>query len=450
MINQLVAAIPDVYVGVDGVIRIIFDIEAGQFESLYLAEQLLLEDMFVSTASYQALVRYGEQYGLPMFQGTPSEGTLMFSGEDGAFIPTGTLAAYDPGNGLDPIYFQTIADATLPALGEPDAPSAAPVDGGGNLTGAYEYIVVFTGAQGDTLPGEPSEIVTVNAGHIDLGIPQGGPGTSGRKVYRARNGDGNYRMVISLAENTTTAWQDNVADATIVNAPTPPTVDTAHRITVQSQAQEVGVEGNVVVGSITTISDGPGELTDVSNPIAFTGGSDPEDSEMYRARLLDFIRNPQTGSVSDIQAWTLNVPGVSSATVLENTPSAGHVTVQITGPDGGVASPELIGQVQAELDALDYANITVHVSSYTALPTTVTVNVTEAAGYTLAAVTPSVQAAVSNYINGLAVAETMKISGIIDAVWGLAGVDDVVVTSPATNQTTPAGQKRTASTITVT
>jgi len=31
MLSQLVGAIPDVYTGEDGVIRIIFDIESGQF-----------------------------------------------------------------------------------------------------------------------------------------------------------------------------------------------------------------------------------------------------------------------------------------------------------------------------------------------------------------------------------------------------------------------------------
>src|SRR4029077_17583240 len=72
MITQLLAGIPDAYVGEDGVIRIIYEIESGQLQNLYLACQLLLEGMFVTTASYQALQRHGQQYGLPMMMGTPS------------------------------------------------------------------------------------------------------------------------------------------------------------------------------------------------------------------------------------------------------------------------------------------------------------------------------------------------------------------------------------------
>jgi uncharacterized phage protein gp47/JayE len=450
MISQLIAGIPDAYVGADGVIRLIFDIEAGQFESLYLAEQLLLEDMFVSTASYQALVRYGEQYGLPIFQGAQSTGVLLFSGEDGAFIPQGTLAAHDPGNGLDPVYFQTDYDVSIPAPGDPVPPITA-VGTATGLTGGYEYVVTFTTAQGETLPSDQSIILTVNNQKINLtNIPIGGPLTTGRRIYRDKNGAGNYRLVTALTNNTTTIFTDSVTDAAIAGAAVPPETDTAHAIPVQARAQEIGIEGNVVVGTVTTIADGPGELTDVTNPQPFFGGQDPEDSEVYRSRLLNFIRNPQTGSVSDIEAWALNVPGVETASVSENDPVAGTVTVRITGPGGSIASPDVISVVQQTLDELDYANITIIVSSFTALPTNVTVDVTAATGYDLATVTPSVQTAIGNYINNLLVGETLKVAGIIDATFGLPGVADVVVTTPTTNQTTPANQKRTAQTITVT
>lgn len=451
MISQLQSAIPDVYVGDDGVIRIIFDIEAGQFESLYLAEQLLLEDMFITTAAYQALIRYGDQYGLPMFLGARSEGTLLFTGDDGVFIPQGTLAAYDPGNGLDPVYFETTDDATVPAPGDPTPPIVSKTDGGGTLTGAYEYVVTFTTAQGETLPSVESQIVTVTAGTCNLSnIPIGGPQTLGRRIYRDLNGAGNFRLVREFAENTTVVFVDNVTDATIVSAQTPPTVDTAHAIPVGATAQNVGVEGNIVVGAVTIVSDGPAGLTGVTNGIPFTGGADEEDSETYRARLLDFIRNPQTGSVSDLEAWAKNVPGVETVTVQENTPANGTVTVRITGPNGSIAPPETITAVQQQLDSLDYANITIIVSSFTPVSTDITVNVTEDPSYTLAQITPAVQSAIANYINNLEVGGTLYVSGIVDSAFGLPGVIDVVVTTPSANQVTAANSKRVANVITVT
>src|SRR4029077_11502356 len=140
--------------------------------------QLLLEDMFVSTASYTALTRHGDQYGLPMQVGTQAQGTLMFTGDAGSFIPLGSLVSYDPGNGVEPVPFTTMADATIPNTGIPPPPGVVGTNGGGNLTGGYEYVVTFLTAQGETLPSQESQIVVVTAGHTDISaIPIGGPGT---------------------------------------------------------------------------------------------------------------------------------------------------------------------------------------------------------------------------------------------------------------------------------
>src|SRR6516225_1013299 len=107
MIANLIAAIPDAYTGDDGVATILQTIQAGQLENLYMAHQILLEDIFIQTASYQALLRHGDQFGLPPNLGTQSIGTLQFEGDGGTYIPIGSEVAYDPGNGLDVIYFAT-------------------------------------------------------------------------------------------------------------------------------------------------------------------------------------------------------------------------------------------------------------------------------------------------------------------------------------------------------
>ena len=451
MLSQLTGAIPDVYTGDDGVIHIIFDIESGQFESLYMALQLLLEDMFVSTASYQALVRHGDQYGMPMKIGTRAAGTLLFSGEDGTFIPQGRSSPTILETGL--IQFRTrrpkMSRFLLPAL--PTPPGVSLEGDAGNLTGGYEYVLTFLTAQGETLPSNPSQIIVANGDQIMLTtIAIGGPGTTGRRVYRDKNGAGDYRLVQEFDENTTATWTDNVDDDDLENAQTLPLSDTAHSVPAQGTAQDVGVDGNAVAGAITVISDAPATLSAVTNITAFTGGSDPEDSEAYRTRLLSFIQNPQTGSVADIQAWAMTVPGVGSATVFENDPVNGTVTVRITGEQGAVASPDVIEATQEALDQLDYANITIIVESFTPEVTDVEVAVTLQSGYTLDIVTPTVQTAISNYIGNLGTGESLIIAGIIDAVFGLGGVADVTVTAPTTNLTTDPMEKRTAGVITVT
>lgn len=461
MLAQLVAAISDAHTGEDGSVRIIFEIEAGQMENLYLAHQILLEDSFITTASVSALERFGEDYTFPMKIGTQAEGTVTFEGLGGTDIPIGTEVGYDPGSGLDEIFFFTTSDAQISNPGTPDPLVAGVNVTAGNLNGLYEYVVTFvTGSagiegpltpDGETLPSADSnaQAYTNQQGALTA-IPLGGTGTIWRRIYRQKNGSGIYRLVGEIQDNTTTTFNDNATDAAMAAGALAPTVDTSHRATVYAQAQEVGVEGNVGIGTITALTNAPTLLTAVTNTIPFENGTDPEDTEDYRARLLEFIRSPGTGAPQDLKVWAERVEGVQTATVFPNTPTAGTSTVRIAGPNGSVPSADVISEVQNTLDALDLANMTIIVSSFTAVPTNVTIDVTPSGTYSLADVTPSAQQAVSDYILGLPVGGTMYLAGIVDAVFGLSGVDDVVVTSPATNQTTAATDKRTPGTIAVT
>jgi uncharacterized phage protein gp47/JayE len=451
MLGQLVSAVPDAHTGEDGVLTIIFTIEAGQLENLYLAHQLLLEDMFIQTASYEALLLHGAQYGLQPDVGSQSTGTLRFEGAGGTYIPTNSEVGYDPGAGLDVIYFLTTTDGTIPNPGSPSALTAAINATAGNLTGTYEYLVTFVTAGGETLSSPISNAITPAAQQANLtAIPIGGVGTLSRNIYRQKNGSGNWRLIHTVADNTTTTYTDNVTDAAHDAGTLLPTEDTAHRVIVSGQAEEPGTAGNVAVGAISELTNAPTDLIGVSNTTAFVGGTEPEDTEDFRARLLAFVQNPFTGSQADLVTWATAVTGVESATVFPNTPGPGQVTVRISGPGGTVPDATTIANAQAALAAQDLANITVIVTTFTAVPTNVSVTVTLDPAYVLSDVIQSVTDAIANYINSLSVGGTVYISGLVAAITGLPGILDVTVTTPATNQTTAADSKRTPGTITVT
>ena len=451
MLGQLLAAIPDAYTGDDGVLSIIFQIEAGQLENLYLAHQLLLEDMFIQTASYDALLLHGAQFGLQPNIGTQSTGTLTFEGAGGTYIPVGSEVGYDPGGGLDVIYFLTTTDGTISNPGEPSAPVAAVNTTAGNLNGTYEYMVTFVTAGGETLPSPVSNAVNPINQQVDLtGIPIGGTGTTKRRIYRDRNGIGNWRMVAEIANNTATTYTDNMTNAAHDTAAVAPVEDTAHKVTVNGQAEDTGTSGNVGIGVITELSNAPTNVIWVSNPTAFTGGTEPEDTEDFRQRLLSFAQNPYTGSAYDIQTWAEEVDGVDSATVFPNTPTAGTVTVRIAGPGGTVPDPATVTAVQDALSAKDLANATIVVSTFTAVATNVTAQVTLDSSYVLSDVMQSVTDVIANYINGLPAGGTLYISGLVAAITGLPGIVDVAITTPTTNQTTASTSKRVPGTITVT
>ena len=450
-IAGLQAAVSDAHIEEDSIFRIIFTIEAGQLENAFLGNQLLLEDVFIQTAGQQALQLHGEQYGFPMQVGTVSEGMLQFEGDGGTFVPVGTEAGYDPGGGLDVLYFETVIDGTIPNPGIPTAPTAA-VGSAGAVSGTAEYVVTFVTASGEGIPSAISSAVVLASQQGSLtNVPVGGSGTTQRKIYRRENGTGNFKLVGTIANNTATTFSDNTAFPGAGSVA--PTVDTARRITVEAQAQDVGAEGNVTANTIIELTNAPDTLTAVTNPASFTGGSPEEDIEDYRARLLEHVRNPATGSADDLKTWAEEIPGVETATVFPNdnlgTPQNGHVTVRISGPNGSIPSAETVAEVQEALTANAAANVVIHVGTFTGQATNVTVDVTLEGTYTLVDVTPSVQQAVTEYINSLEVGASLLIAGITDAVFGLPGIADVVVTSPATNQTTAATTKRTPGTVTV-
>lgn len=450
MLATLVAAIPDAYVGDDGVFYIKFQIEAGQLENLFLAHQILLQDQFIQTASGQALQRHGEQYKFPPKLGTKSVGTLRFEGEGGTYIPIGAEAGYDPGGGINVLYFNTTIDGTIPNPGEPIAPVATDTGAGGLPAGTYEYAVTFVTDEGETEPGELSNTVVIGSTRTITvtGIPVGGPGTVARKIYRMVDGGPLLHLAgadATLNDNTTTS----IVDGGLVASTSAPAISTAERITLDAVSQDVGAESNVAIGTITQLTNAPATLVGVVNETAFIGASDPEDTEEYRRRLLEFIQSPGTGSPSDLKVIAEEINGVESATVFENVPGPGQVTVRISAPGGTIPGIDVINAVQAALDDYDLSNLEPIAATFIPQPENVTVDVTTKGTFTLSDVTDSVRAAIQAYINGLDVGETMRTAGIVDSVFGLSGIADVVVTVPSGNVTCNPDEKITPGTILV-
>jgi uncharacterized phage protein gp47/JayE len=448
----VLAIIPDAYFGPDGNLTMLLEILSGSMESVFLANQIVVEDMFIQTANEIALDRYGVQYAVPRKTGTRSVGTLRFGGAGGTVISVGSEVAYDPGTGDDLLYFTTTVQGIIPNPGSPLAPTVAVNAVAGNLTGAYDYVITFVTAGGETKPGADSIAVNPVAQKVDISaIPTGGPGTTARKIYRQKNGSGVYNLVTTLADNTTTVYTDNIADGSVGAVPL--TVSTAQAIAVAAQSDDFGSQFNVLTGTIKTLTDVPDGVTDVSNTTAFVGGTDEEGFEDFRSRLLNAIQNPATGSANDIKTWAEEVDGVGQATVFPNdnagTPTNGHVTVRISAPDGSAPSSTVQSAVLAAILARDLANITIHVTTFSTLSTDVSVTVTLDTGYLLSDVTPGVVKAITDYMNGLAVGGTFRVNGLIAALMFNPGVLDVAITVPSGNLTTPADTRRIVGTVIV-
>lgn len=110
----------------------------------------------------------------------------------------------------------------------PSAPTAAlAAAGAGNVdNGAHRYLATFVTATGETQAGVVSAAVTVadkttNGKVLISAIPLGGSAVTARKLYRTAAGGSTYLLLATLADNSTTSYTDNIADASLgAGAPT--------------------------------------------------------------------------------------------------------------------------------------------------------------------------------------------------------------------------------------
>ncbi len=95
--------------------------------------------------------------------------------------------------------------------------------GAGNVDdGTHSYKVSFVHPDGESQGGTTSNVVTVADKGVDgqvslTSVPLGPAGTTARNIYRTIAGDtGAHKFVGVIGDNTTTTFNDNVADASLV------------------------------------------------------------------------------------------------------------------------------------------------------------------------------------------------------------------------------------------
>lgn len=446
------AAIPDIAISPDTLVRLWSEVFAHTTEGLFLALQELYSDAFVQTAGPIALQRYGQMYGRPQKQGTLAQGEVRFSGAGGEFIAIGSQVGAPRPLLADTLVFETLDDVVIPDPGEPDAPTIA--DGGaGNISGTLEYAVTFVTLGGETAIGDASNTVTVVTEDIDLtAIPLGGDGTTARKIYR-RNGGGAWAYVATIANNSDTTYTDNLADGGLGGPP--PSESTAERVTVAAQALATGIAYNVAVGAITEIVAVDADVNAVTNLAEFTEGTDPETIEEFRQELIEWIQAPQSGSVLDLIAWATSIDGVETASVSENVDTGGGAypgmnVIRIAGPDGAVPDADLIAEVQDYIDSKDIAGIINVVATFTPLTVPVEVTLTLDAGYSTADVEDQVTQAIIDYVDAVPVGGIVYVAGIYHAVFSLPGVSTLTVDDPTSDVTADPDEKPVTTTADIT
>lgn len=188
------------------------------------------------------------------------------------------------------------------------------------------------------------------------------------------------------------------------------------------QAYVGGVAGNVGIGQIIQVTQGPAGVA-FANTSAASGGADVESDASLRNRV--YLSIAPANSPQEVAAAALAVPGIFAAVVVDAQDGAGNYTVYASDVTGAL-SGALTTAVTTAISAVDGIGLTRHVSAVTVLSQAVAANIVVNSNYTYAAVAAAVQAAITTYVASLQPGAVLHPSDLTQAVFGsLSGYTSV-------------------------
>lgn len=198
-----------------------------------------------------------------------------------------------------------------------------------------------------------------------------------------------------------------------------------------AEAVEPGARGNIVPGGVRFLTACPVAVTRVTNLRAFTGGSDDEDDEAFRARILEsFQRLPNGANTAWYETTAMAYPGVTAAKAVGRAEGPGTVNVYVTG-EGGLPDEALLAGLQAELQEKREIAVTVKALAPTSKAVDVSVQVAPREGADRTAVLAAARQAVTDFFSGRLLGRPVLLAELGNKLYDLEGVENYRFTAPA-------------------
>lgn len=165
----------------------------------------------------------------------------------------------------------------------------------------------------------------------------GDPGTviPAGTLFATESADSVARQYISTEKYT--IGEDGAADVTV-------------------EAVEPGTASNVMAGMVTLAVSRVQGIMGVLNPEPMTGGTDAEDDESLRGRIMEAFSSSSAsfaGNISDYQRWAKEVTGVGDAVIIPEWDGPGTVKVIVTDGNGEPANEHIREMVYSHIVSPD-------------------------------------------------------------------------------------------------
>ena len=198
-----------------------------------------------------------------------------------------------------------------------------------------------------------------------------------------------------------------------------------------AEALEPGRSGNAAAGTIQILTACPVGITGCTNPAPFTGGSDQEDDESLRSRILEsYQRLPNGANAAWYEQTAMSHSGVAAARAVGRARGIGTVDVYIA-TETGLPGAELLAEVQADLQERREIAVDVQVKSPAAAEMNVSVEIAAQEGADFTAVKAAVEQAVAVFFNGRRLGKPVLLAELGSLIYAVEGVENYRLLSPA-------------------
>lgn len=203
------------------------------------------------------------------------------------------------------------------------------------------------------------------------------------------------------------------------------------QVLIPAQAVEPGEGGNVAAGTIRSMAVAPVGVNTCHNPQAFTGGSDEEDDESLRARVLETYRRlPNGANAAYYQQEAMSFEEVAAASVLSRARGVGTVDVVVSTAQG-LPGEELLEELRAHFEARREIAVDVQVRAPEARAVDVNVAVSPAEGYSAEEAKAAARTAVESWFDGKRLGQSVLRAELSSRIFATDAVANCMLTAPA-------------------
>ncbi len=221
-------------------------------------------------------------------------------------------------------------------------------------------------------------------------------------------------------------------------------------VTVVARAEETGSAGNVPAQAVAYMSVPPAGIESCGNENAFSGGTDAENDDSFRLRVLEsYDRLPNGANAAYYELQAENHAGVTAAKAVGRARGVGTVDVYIA-TENGLPSAALLQEVLDDLSAKREIAVDLRVLAPAAVRVDVTAVIAVAEGCAFEEVSARANAAVAAFFAGDLLGKAVTRAALGDLLYHIPGVQNYQLTSPAADLAAGAASLPVLGTVTLT